>query len=273
MKKAILTAAIVGAETTREQNPNLPLSAEEIGVEAARCRDEGAAIVHLHVREPDGRATQSAELFARAFEEIRKRSDIIIQTSTGGAVGMSADERAQPVYLRPEMATLNCGTLNFGDAIFDNPFPVMRSLAGIIQAQRVVPELELYELGHLDNVLLLEKEGLLTRPFHVQFVLGVRGAMQPSEKRVRFLVDELPTESTWGVAGIGRHQLPVARLAIELGGNVRVGLEDNVYLSKGVLAKGSFELCAAARQIAVQAGRPLASPDEARTLLGLPARA
>ena len=270
MTPAILTAAIVGAETTREQNPALPLTAEEIGVEAARCRDHGAAIIHLHVREPDGRPSQSGELFARAFEEIRKRTDVIIQTSTGGAVGMSARERAQPVYLKPEMATLNCGTLNFGEGIFDNPFPVMRELATIIRQHGVVPELELYELGHLDNVRVLEKEGLLSPPFHVQFVLGVRGAMQPTEKRVSFLVSELPEDATWGVAGIGRHQLPMARLALELGGNLRVGLEDNVYLSKGVLAQGSRQLCQAAGQLAEQAGRTLATPDEARLMLGLP---
>jgi 3-keto-5-aminohexanoate cleavage enzyme len=266
---AILTAAIVGAETTRAQNPNLPLTAEEIGIEAARCQESGAAIIHLHVREADGRASQSRDLFAEAFEEIRRRSDVIIQTSTGGAVGMSAEERAQPVSLKPEMATLNCGTLNFGDEIFENPFPVMRRLAALIRDAGVVPELELYELGHLDNALLLEKEGLLARPFHVQFVLGVRGGMMPSEPRVRMLISELPPGGSWGVAGIGRHQLPMAKLALTLGGNARVGLEDNVYLSKGVLAEGSWQLCAEARRLAGEVGRPLASPSDARRLLGL----
>ena len=270
MTPAILTAAIVGAETTREQNPNLPLTAEEIGVEAARCRENGAAIIHLHVREPDGKPSQSRELFARAFEEIRKRSDVIIQTSTGGAVGMSAEERAQPVSLKPEMASLNCGTLNFGDEIFDNPFPLMRKMARLIRDAGVTPELELYEFGHLDNALLLAKEGLLLPPYHVQLVLGVRGGMAPSEARIRLLVSELPPDSSWGVAGIGRHQLPMARLALELGGNARVGLEDNVYVRKGVLAQGSWELCAEARKLAADAGRTLASPAEARTLLGLP---
>lgn len=273
MQKSILTAAIVGAETTRAQNPNLPLTAEDIGVEAAKCRDNGAAVIHLHVREADGRPSQSRELFARAFEEIRRRSDVIIQTSTGGAVGMSAAERAQPVFLKPEMASLNCGTLNFGDEIFENPFPLMREMARIIRDHGVTPELELYEFGHLDNVLLLAKEGLVSAPFHVQFVLGVRGGMQPSEDRVKLLVKELPAESTWGVAGIGRHQLGMARLALELGGNARVGLEDNVFLRKGVLAQGSWELCAEAGKIAAEVGRELATPDEARALLGLPVRA
>lgn len=269
MNPALLTAAIVGAETTRAQNPALPITAQEIGVEAARCQEEGASVLHLHVREPDGRPSQSRELFARAIEEIRKRSDLIIQTSTGGAVGMSAQERAQPVALRPEMATLNCGTLNFGDEVFENPFPVMRELARTIRDAGVVPELELYELGHFDNALVLEREGLLSRPFHVQFVLGVRGGLQPSEARLRFLVSELPEGTHWGVAGIGRHQLPLVRLGLELGGNVRVGLEDNVYLRKAVLASGSWALCREARLIADQTGRALATPAEARRLLGL----
>ena len=269
MKKAILTAAIVGAETTRAQNPALPITAEEIGIEAERCRENGASIIHLHVREADGRPSQSRELFARAIEEIRRRTDVIVQTSTGGAVGMSAEERAQPVTLKPEMATLNCGTLNFGDEIFENPFPVMRGLARIIREQGVVPELELYEFGHLDNVLLLAKEGLLSSPFHVQLVLGVRGGMQPSEDRVRLLVKELPEGSSWGVAGIGRHQMAMVKLALELGGNARVGLEDNVYIRKGVLAQGSWELCAEAARIAREVGRELATPSEARTILGL----
>ena len=124
MQSAILTAAIVGAETTRAQTPHLPITAEEIGIEAARCREAGAAVIHLHVREADGRPSQSGELFARAMEEIRRRTDVIIQTSTGGAVGMSAEERAQPVFRKPDMATLNCGSVNFGDEIFENPLPV-----------------------------------------------------------------------------------------------------------------------------------------------------
>jgi 3-keto-5-aminohexanoate cleavage enzyme len=269
---AILTAAIVGAETTRAQNPNLPLSPPEIGVEAARCRDHGAAIIHLHVREADGRPSQSRELFAAAIDEIRRRTDVIIQTSTGGAVGMTAEERAQPVSLHPEMATLNCGSLNFGDEIFENPFPLMRRMAELLREAGVTPELELYELGHLDNALILRKEGLIGDPMHVQFVLGVRGGLAPSEARVKFLVSELPAASTWGVAGIGRHQLPMVRLALTLGGNARVGLEDNVFVQKGVLAQGSWELCEEARRIAREVGRPLAMPDEARALLGLPAR-
>ncbi|MFM2153200.1 MAG: hypothetical protein RL199_1635 [Pseudomonadota bacterium] len=268
MKPAILTAAIVGAETTREQNPNVPFTAEEIGLEAERCAAEGATVIHLHVRDAAGNASQDRDLFAAAISEIRKRCDVVVQTSTGGAVHMTAEERAQPVALKPEMATINCGSLNFGDDLFVNTFPVMRRMATLIREAGVVPELELYEFGHLDNALVLVKEGLLAAPLHFQFVLGVRGGMQPSRERIELLVRELPEGSSWGVAGIGRHELPMVRLALELGGNIRVGLEDNVFLSKGVLAKGSWELCREARRIAAEVGRPLATTSEARALLG-----
>jgi len=272
VRKAVLTAAIVGAETTREQNPGLPLTAEEIGVEAARCRDNGAAVVHVHVRENDGRPSQRRELFAAALAEIRRRTDIVVQFSTGGAVGMSAAERAQALGLKPEMASLNCGTINFGEDVFQNPFSVMRDMAKLIRQHGIVPELELYEFGHLDNAFVLEREGLLARPFHVQFVLGVRGAMQPGEARVKLLASELPAGGTWALAGVGRHELPMCRLAFSLGGNARVGLEDNIFVRKGVLAQGSWELCAEARRIAADEHVELATPDEARAMMGLPRR-
>jgi 3-keto-5-aminohexanoate cleavage enzyme len=272
---AIITAAICGAETMREQTPYLPITAEELGEEAARCREAGAAVVHLHVRTPDGKPTQDRETFRRAIDEIRKRSDIVIQTSTGGAVGMSAEERAQPVELKPEMATLNCGTINFGDEIFTNPLPLVRDMARRIRAAGSVPELEIYEVGHWDTAQMLMKEGLLARPFHVQFVLGVRGAMAPGEgdERLKFLVSLLPPGEHWTAAGIGRNQLPLAERALALGGHCRVGLEDNIYLSKGVLAKGSYELVAAAAKAARARGREPAAPDLAREILGVPRRA
>jgi 3-keto-5-aminohexanoate cleavage enzyme len=169
------------------------------------------------------------------------------------------------------MASLNCGTINFGEDVFQNPFSVMRDMAKLIRANGVVPELELYEFGHLDNALILEKEGLLARPFHVQFVLGVKGAMQPNEARVRLLTQELPAGSTWAIAGVGRHELPMCKLAFSLGGNARVGLEDNIFVRKGVLAQGSWELCAEARKLAAEEHVELATPAQARQIIGLPA--
>lgn len=269
-KPAIITAAIVGAEVTRAQTPYLPITPEEIALEAKRCVMAGASIIHLHVRGPDGRATQSAARFKEAIEAIGAETDVIIQTSTGGAVGMSSDERLQPLQCSPDMATLNCGTANFGDEIFENSLPMMRDFARAIRAAGVTPELELYDIGHIDNAMLLVQEGLLSAPLHFQFVLGIKGAAGARESVLRFLVSELPQlEHSWGVAAVGRHQLPMAKLGAELGGNIRVGLEDNIYASKGVLAKGSYELVEQAVRIAAAAGRNVASVAEARALLRL----
>ncbi len=267
--EVVLTAAIVGAEVTREQTPYLPITAQEIADEAARCREAGAAIIHLHVRNPDGTPTHSRELFAEAIEAIRAKTDVIIQTSTGGAVGMSLDERAQPLFCRPEMATLNCGTLNFGDDVFVNTRPEIRELAKRIRDAGSIPELECYEVGHIDEALALMKEGLLEPPLHFQFVLGVPGGIGAREDVVRFMAAQIPEDSTWGVAAVGRHQQPMTELAIRLGGNARVGLEDNIYLSKGVLAEGSAPLVARAASYARTVGREPVTPARARELLGI----
>ncbi len=267
MSEIAITAAIVGAEVTREQNPHVPYSAAELAQEAKRCVDAGAAIIHLHVREADGRASQAESLFREAIKQIRSLCDVVIQVSTGGAVGMSVRERLGGVACDPEMATLNCGTINFGEEIFENSLPQMREIAREIQARKVVPELELYEIGHLDNALLLEKEGLIAQPLFVQWVLGVRGAMGARESVVRFAVSELPKQAHWGVAGIGRHQLPMAELSARLGGHIRVGLEDNIYLDRGVLAEGSAPLVERAVSISKANGRAPVSAARVREWL------
>jgi 3-keto-5-aminohexanoate cleavage enzyme len=266
---AILTAAIVGAEITRAQTPHLPISAEEIADEAARCRDAGAAIIHLHVRKPDGTPSQSSELFARAIEAIRKKTDVIVQTSTGGAVGMSIDERAGPLSCRPEMATLNCGTLNFGDDVFVNTRSQIRDLARRIELSGSLPELECYEVGHIDEARALMAEGLLRPPLHFQFVLGVPGGIGAREEVIRFMASQIPPGSSWAVAAVGRHQKPMTEAALRLGGHARVGLEDNIYLAKGVLAEGSAPLVTQATAFARSIGRAPASPEQARRMLGL----
>jgi len=267
--EVILTAAIVGAEVTRAQTPYLPITAQEIADEAARCRDAGAAIVHLHVRNPDGSPSQSRELFAEAIAAIRAKTDVIVQTSTGGAVGMSLDERAQPLLCRPEMATLNCGTLNFGDDVFVNTRPEIREMARRIREAGSIPELECYEVGHIDEALALLKEGLLEPPLHFQFVLGVPGGIGAREEVIRFMASQIPEGSTWGVAAVGRHQQPMTEAAIRLGGHARVGLEDNIYMSKGVLAEGSAPLVARAAAYARSVGREPVTPARAREILGI----
>jgi 3-keto-5-aminohexanoate cleavage enzyme len=251
----VITAAIVGAEVTRAQTPHVPYSAEEIAREAKRCADAGAAVVHLHVRTEDGSPSQDAELFRKAIHAIRECCDIVVQVSTGGAVGMSLDERLGGLSCAPEMATLNCGSVNFGDDVFLNPWPSMCEVAKRIHAAHAVPELELYEVGHLDAAMRLVREGLVSEPLWVQFVLGVPGAIGARESVLRFFVSELPARAHWGVAGVGRHQFPMADLALGLGGHVRVGLEDNIYLERGVLAEGSAPLVAKAVELARAHGR------------------
>jgi 3-keto-5-aminohexanoate cleavage enzyme len=271
---AILTAAICGAETTREMTPHLPVTAEELADEAVRCRNAGASVIHLHVRRDDGTPTQEKALFQKALDAIRGRCDVIVQTSTGGAVGMTADERAQPLECTPppEMATLNAGSLNFGDDVFLNPFPLVREFARRMRAKGVAYELECYDVGHVEACLRLAEEGIIDLPAHFDFVMGVRGGIQASEENLRFLIGKLPAGCTFNVAGIGRAQLPMAALSLKLGGHARCGLEDNIYLSKGVLAKGSYELVAKVAELARVAGREIATPSDARELLRLPRR-
>jgi 3-keto-5-aminohexanoate cleavage enzyme len=280
----ILTAAIVGAETTREQNPHLPITADEIGEEAARCVKAGATVIHLHVRDDHGRPSQERERFRAAIAAIRARTDVIVQVSTGGAVGMSIAERCGGIELgassvkspaAPDMATLNVGTINFGDDIFVNKRQDTMEVARRISAAGLQPEVEIYDLGHLDIVAELLEKGLLAPPLHVQFVLGVRGALSASRRNLELLVERLADldrqaagpPSTWGAAGVGRHQLPLAAASAELGGNVRVGLEDNIFLEKGVLAQGSAPLVEKAVASCQRAGRAIASLAQARAIL------
>ena len=277
----IITAAIVGAETTRAQNPHLPITAEEIGQEAARCAQAGASVIHLHVRDDAGNPSQDRERFRAAIAAIRARADVVIQCSTGGAVGMSIEERCGALQLTgphaPDMATLNVGTINFGDDIFVNKRADTMDVARRIAAARLQPEVEIYDLGHLDITAELIEKGLLRPPLHVQFVLGVRGALSASRQNLELLVNRLAdldrahnrggTPSSWGVAGVGRHEFPMAEAAAELGGNLRVGLEDNIFLEKGVLAAGSAPLVEKAAKLCQAAGRTIATPAEARAVL------
>ena len=277
----ILTAAIVGAETTRAQNPHLPITADELAAEAEKCAQAGASVIHLHVRDDEGRASQEARRFREAIQKIRARTDVIIQTSTGGAVGMSVAERAGPLECTggeaPDMATLNVGTINFGEDVFMNKAADTADMARRIRAHGAMPEIEIYDAGHLDIAAELVKQGLVSAPLHLQFVLGVKGALSASERNLEFLVERmeelLPAGCSWGVAGVGRHQLPMVELAAMWGGNARVGLEDNIYVDKGVLAEGNAPLVARAVELCERHGRKVATVDEARALLGVPRRA
>jgi 3-keto-5-aminohexanoate cleavage enzyme len=268
--KVVIAAAVVGAEVTRAQSPHVPYTPAEIARAAVEAGRAGAALVHLHARWPDGRPSQDPRHFREIVDRIRAAgSGVVLQVSTGGAVGMSLEERLGSLVDGAEMGTLNLGTMNFGDAVFLNPRPDVVAVAARLRARALVPECEVYDAGMLDTLRWLLAGGHLAPPYHVQLVLGVPGGMGASERNLRFLVEGLPDGVAWSVAGVGRAQLPMAELALALGGHVRVGLEDNLYLSKGVLARGSDELVSRAVDLAARAGREPATPDEARALLGI----
>ena len=271
MEKLVITVALVGAEVTREQSPHLPISPVEIAEDAERCRNAGAAMAHIHARLPDGTPTQSGAVYSEILREVRARTDIITQVSTGGAVGMTAEERLGSLAARPEMATLSTGTVNFGRDVFMNPPEMIEQFARAMVAQGVVPEIEAFDLGHVSNALALVKQGILTLPLHFDFVMGVPGGIAPSIKNLLVMAESIPAGCTWSVAGVGRAQLPLANAAILLGGHVRVGLEDNLYYTKGVLATNAM-LVERVVRLARELGREVATPDEARRILRLPER-
>ena len=271
MEKLIITAAICGAEVTKEHNPALPYTVEEIVREAKSSYDAGASIIHLHVREDDGTPTQSKERFQVCVDAILKVCpDVIVQPSTGGALGMSDIERLQSTEIKPtpEFATLDCGTCNFGgDEIFVNTDNTIFNFAKILKERGIKPELECFDKGMIDTALKADKKGLLVHPLHFDFVLGVQ--MSATLRDLAFCVGSIPPGSTWTACGIGRYEFDIAAGTIVMGGHVRVGFEDNVYIEKGVLAKSNGELVEKVVKIAKLLGRELASPDEARRILGM----
>ena len=273
MEKLIITAAICGAEVTKEQNPAVPYTVEEIVREAKSAVDAGAAIVHLHVREDDGTPTQSHVRFQECEEAIYKVCpDVILIPSTGGAVGMSPEERLDSTNTTPipEMATLDCGTCNFGDEIFHNTMPTMRAFGKRMIEKGIKPEYECFEMGHLDTILTMARKGEVPGdPMQFNFVLGVPGCTPATVSNLAWMVNQIPAGSTWTVTGVGRSAFPMAAAAIAMGGNVRVGFEDNIYLSKGVKASSNGELVAKVVRIAKELGREIATSDEARAILGL----
>lgn len=271
MEKLIITAAICGAEVTKEHNEKVPYTVSEIGEEAEAAFKAGASIIHLHVREDSGVPTQDKERFKLCIEEIRKRCPgVIIQPSTGGAVGMTNEERLQPIYLRPEIATLDCGTCNFGgDDIFINTENTIIEFSNKMKELNIKPELEVFDKGMIDMVIRLNKKGIIKAPLHFNFVLGVNGGIGAELRDFSFMKDSLPAGSTFTAAGLGRFEFTVAAMSIISGGHVRVGFEDNVYVKKGVKAKSNGELVEKAVRLSRELGREIASPEEARKILGI----
>jgi len=271
MEKLIITCAISGAEVTKDDNPYVPYTIEEMAIEAYNAYKAGASIIHLHVRNDDGTPTQDVQRFEETIKAIKQKCpDVIIQPSTGGAVGMSNDERLQPTLLQPEMCTLDCGSVNFGgDEVFINSENDVIYFAKKIYEKGILPELECFGKMHVDQVMRLYKKGLIKDHLHFSFVLGIPGGMTGEERDFLFLKESIPESATYSVAGVGRYEFKLAELSIKHGGHVRVGLEDNIYISKGVKAEGNKDLVEEVVRMASKFGRQVATPEEARKILGL----
>jgi len=273
--KVIITVAPTGSIPTRKDSPYLPVTAEEVAEETKRSFDAGAGVVHLHARNPDtGEPTSDLEVFRAYLEQIRKRCPIITQITTGGGattLGLGPEARLKAVEeLRPDSASLNAGSMNFGRKLFPNPPEVMELFAQRMKELKVKPEFEVYDLGMIANALQwVIKPGLADAPYRFSFVMGVMGGIPATLRNLAILIDDLPENSTWQVIGIGKHQLSLGAAGVAAGGGLRVGFEDNLYLRKGVLAKSNAELVEAAVKIIEGMGKEVASVKEAKEIIGI----
>jgi len=300
MEKLIITAAITGATTIPSQSSHLPITPKEIADEAVRAADEGAAVVHIHAREPStGKPSSELKIFKEILGDIKSRSDVVVCITTGGGVGMSIEERVSvlPAF-KPEMASFNSGSMNFGlfaaadrisqysyeweqpfientrDFVFKNTFADMEHICKTMYDHGTKPELEIYDVGQLYNARYLLKTGVLKAPVHMQFVMGVLGGIGTNIEDLLHLkrtADSLfGDQYTWSVIGVGYPaEFHLGSMAIMLGGHMRVGLEDNLRVARGIMAESNGELVAKAARLAAELGREIAAPQEARTILGL----
>ncbi|MFO8017407.1 MAG: 3-keto-5-aminohexanoate cleavage protein [Promethearchaeia archaeon] len=278
--KLIITAALTGAATRKSQNEAVPYTAEEFGDAAKKCYDAGAAIVHLHIRDPEkGIPTWDLDLIRDALENIKSKApDVIINLSTAISAVASERQRIKPVKtFKPPIASLNTNSMNFsiGDFktgevimaagnIFENSFKTIQKFAKKMKKAKTKPEMEIYDMGGLHNMLFLNKqEGLFEQPLHFQFVFGVLGGIPFSPLNLAHLLQLKPPEATWSVCGVAKQQFQAGMCAAALGGHIRVGLEDNIRNIEGDLAKGSWEQVEWAVKVAKDAGREIAQGEEA----------
>ena len=296
--KAVITAAITGSIHTPTMSTYLPITPQQIADEAVRAYEAGAAVCHVHARNPEtGMPVADTNLMQQIITSIKSRCDIVVCITTGGGLGMTAEQRVAPVTLfKPELASFNAGSVNFAlfpaiprykewkfewekmylgmseDFIFPNTFKTMREYCGFFGQNGTKPEFEIYDSGMVNNVAYLIQAGHVKKPVYIQFVMGVLGGITPSSKNLLFLVDyarELIGDFEFSVCVAGRAQFPLCTQSLLIGGNCRVGLEDNLYLDKGQMAKSNGEQVAKMVRIARELGIEPATPDEARKILGL----
>ncbi|MBN2333842.1 MAG: 3-keto-5-aminohexanoate cleavage protein [Deltaproteobacteria bacterium] len=269
MEKLIVTVAPTGSLPKKKHNPAVPITPREIIEEGVRCEAAGAAIFHLHVRNPvDESPSPDFELFAEAYEGLREKTNLIVQISTGGRAGMDYEQRARRLQLRPEMASLTTGSVNFPDSVYENSPALIDLLAKEMQALGIKPEMEIFDTSMISNAVDLHRRGLVVGPLHFDFVMGLKGAIPATIENLIHLRQQIPGDATWSAAGVGPAQLPMNLHAVLMGGHARVGLEDNIYFRKGELAT-NVKLIERVVVISQMVGREVASPNEARRILQL----
>ncbi|MFX1369226.1 MAG: 3-keto-5-aminohexanoate cleavage protein [Promethearchaeota archaeon] len=275
MEKLIITVAPTGSVPRKKDTPYLPVTPEEIAETAYLCEQEGASIVHIHCRDKNEDPTSEFQLFKETVDRIRKKTKLIVMVSTSGVAGKSDEDRAEPLKTGPEMASLTTGSINFAGRsppiIYANTPETIEFLASRMMEMKIKPELEIFDLGFIQQGIKLVRKGLVQPPAHFQFVLGVDGGVPAKPENLTHMIRQLPSDSSFSVAAVGRTQLETTSLSILLGGHVRVGLEDNIYYSKGELAPNEA-FVRRARTIAQDLQREIATSDEARRILGLATR-
>jgi 3-keto-5-aminohexanoate cleavage enzyme len=270
MEKLIITVATTGAMTTKENTPYLPTQPEEIAEEVYLAYQAGASIAHVHVRTEDDKATMDLERFRETVRLIKEKCDIIINMTSSGGLGWTDEQRILPhVELKPDMGTFDAGSMNFYEGVFENSPSFLRKLGKAYIENGIKPEIEVFDIGMVWNAKRLLKEGYLQEPLHFQCCLNVHGGAEGTPRNLINLVDDMPPGSTWSAFGCGPTAMAITSMAIHMGGHVRVGMEDNVFLSKGVLAKHNYEFVERVVRLAKEFNRPVATVDEARQILGL----
>jgi 3-keto-5-aminohexanoate cleavage enzyme len=269
LEKLIITVAPTGAQTTREHTPYVPLTPKEIADSVYEAWQAGASIAHIHVRDENGNNTLNLDTYRDVVNRIQDKCDIIINLTTAGGVAMNDEDRLRVCELSPEMATFDAGSMNFGSGVFLNSPNFLERLAIKLKEHQIKPEIEVFDVGMIENTMRIIKKGLIDPPFHFQFVLGVQGGMPATPKNLLFMAENIPAGSTWSAIGASKDQLAINTMSILLGGHVRVGMEDSVYYRKGELAKTNAQFVERIVDLSKTLGREIATPNEARKILGL----
>ncbi|WP_315110822.1 3-keto-5-aminohexanoate cleavage protein [Clostridium intestinale] len=269
--KVILTVATTGAWPTKKETPYVPLQPEEIAEEIYQCYKAGASIAHIHVRDDEDKASMSFEKFEKTVKLVREKCDIVINLTTSGGIGLDDDVRMKPfIELKPEIASYDCGSMNWQHStVFENSPQFLEKLGIAMQENDVKPEIEIFDAGMVYNALYYYKKGILKGPLHFQFVLGVPGGMAATVENLVYLKNLIPADATWGAIGIGKQHLPILYATLALGGNLRVGMEDNIFYKKGQLATSNVEFIERTKRTVIEMGKEIATPAETRKILGL----